>query len=378
MIRHLARLHLLLVLLLLVAACAGPPPTPVSLPAPATPTPAEEPPLPTPEPPERVRIAFVGDVLLGGGLDGLLAHHGADYPWRQVAPQLRAADLAIGNLETAVTTGGTPEPNKQFTFRSHPARLSGAARAGMDLWSLANNHSRDYGPEALQETLEHVRKAGMEPVGAGADLGEALQPVIREIGGLRIAVLAVSRVIPAAHWVAWEGHAGVAPGWDPTVVTKTVSEAAARADHVILLVHWGEEVTDHPRQADLDLAEAALDAGATLVVGHHPHVLQGIAWHGPKLVAYSLGNFIFPPVPRPLNQQTGILEVDLDRSGVRAARLVPYVIHQGQPRPAKPDESREILDRLNRLSKPFSTEIDADGLLRGEPPSGRPCPACVK
>jgi len=330
------------------------------------------------EPSPRVRIAFVGDVLLGGGLDSLLNKRGADYPWQHVAAHLQSADLAIGNLETAVTTGGSPEPEKQFTFRSHPSRLAGAARAGIDIWSLANNHSRDFGPDALMETVELVRRAGMEPVGAGPALADALQPVIREVHGLRIAVVAVSRVIPAPHWVAWEGNPGVAPGWDPDVVKEAVAKAAAEADHVILLVHWGEERVDQPRAADIDLARIALEAGATIVVGHHPHVLQGIDWTGSRLVAYSLGNFIFPDAPRPLNQQTGILTLELDRSGVRDARLTPLVISQGQPGPPTVDQTKAILERLDRLSEPFGTRIDREGKLEPKPTSGRACPACVK
>lgn len=362
----------LLLLCLLLFGCSAPP-EPSRAPE-VVPVQVETPPPPDPT----VRLAFVGDILLGEGLAGIMAKRGDDYPWEHVAPILKQADLAIGNLETAVTTGGQPEPDKQFTFRSRPSTLAGAARAGIDILSLANNHSRDFGPEALLETIRHVEEAGMKPVGAGADLAQAIRPALVEVGGLKLAFLGFSRVIPETHWVAWEGNPGVAPGWDPKVVGQAVADARKEADAVILLIHWGEELKDQPRPADAELAEMLLRQGATLIIGHHPHVLQGIAFRDSKLVAYSLGNFIFPTTPRSINQETGILEVTLTRSGVTEARLTPFFMEggSGKPRPAKAEESRRILERLDRLSRPWRTQVGSDGRI--SPPSGRPSPPRVQ
>lgn len=391
----------LLLLMLLLASCASPlstgkpqrPAEPPGAPAsahgqPDTPGPSHgqpdapgpshgEPYTPAPSPPEEptVRLAFVGDVLLGASLAAMAGRSGGDYPWQYVAPLLQEADLAIGNLETAVTTGGKAESNKQFTFRSHPSTLVGAARAGVDILSLANNHSRDYGAEALLESIRHLREASIHPVGAGADLEEAIRPVMVEKHGLRLAFLAFSRVIPETHWVAWEGNPGVAPGWDPKVVSQAVEKAGEEADLVVVLIHWGEERADEPRPTDVDLARLLRKSGADLIIGHHPHVLQGIDYADGQLTAYSLGNFIFT-TPRPLTDQTGILQVTLTRSGVTGARLTPFVIVGGQPRPAKPDQARQILNRLDQLSRPWKTRLDNEG--RVIPPSGRPQPSRVQ
>lgn len=364
------RIALFLAAILLLGCSAGHSQTPAK--PPVNPVTTQDEPY-TPTPPERpepsVRLAFVGDILLGASLAGLLESKGAGWVWEHVAPQLREADLAIGNLETALSTGGTPEPNKQFTFRSHPSTLDGAVWAGIDLFSLANNHSRDYGPEALLETIRHLTAAKIDPVGAGADLEAAIRPVIKEVGGLRLAFLAFSRVIPETHWVAWKGNPGVAPGWEPKVVRQAVEAARAEADHVIVLIHWGEERQDQPRPTDVELAHLLQESGATLVIGHHPHVLQGIDGRHSKLIAYSLGNFIFTS-PSPRTDESAILEVTLDRTGVTAVKATPLIIENGQPRPAKPAESRRILERLDSLSRPWSTRLTGDGQL--SLPSGRP------
>jgi poly-gamma-glutamate capsule biosynthesis protein CapA/YwtB (metallophosphatase superfamily) len=308
------------------------------------------------------QLAIVGDILLGGGLAGTLASKGPDWPWRKAAPLLWEADLTLGNLETAVTAGGAPA-SKQYTFRSDPRTLSGPANAGMDILSLANNHSLDYGQAALLETIQHVRDAAMLPVGAGRDATEALAPVILNVKGLKIAVLGFSRVLPFGHWAAGEKHAGLAPGWDPKVVVNAIRQAKASADVVVVLVHWGEEVKAEPRQADIDLAGQMIAAGATVVAGHHPHVLQGIDRRGTSLVAYSLGNFIFTTVPRRLNQETGILQVTVDRQGVREARFTPLYIAGGQPGPVPVPLRRQILGRLDRLSQRWQTRVAPDGTI---------------
>ncbi|HWI60719.1 MAG TPA: CapA family protein [Symbiobacteriaceae bacterium] len=304
-----------------------------------------------------VTVALVGDILLN---DAVLAGRGADYPWQRVATRLRQADLAIGNLETAVSARGTPAADKLYTFRSHPSALAGAQRAGLDVFSLANNHALDYGPEALLDTIEHVRAAGLAPVGAGRDSDEALRPAIINVDGFRVAVLAFTRVIPAPGWVAGFRHPGMATGWEPEPVLTAIRNARARADAVIVLMHWGEEMKEHPRPADADLARAMAKAGATVVAGHHPHVLQGFEWQGQSLIAYSLGNFIFTRSTSPAGRETGILTVTLGRRGVRKARFLPLTIEAGQPRPVGPESKAEMLHRIKSLS---TAKITRTGLL---------------
>lgn len=340
-------------LLLWMTGCAAP-----------TLTPAPPPTASAPKPPAEVTIAFVGDILL---TDEVLAGRGADHPWARAARQLKEADLAIGNLESAVSTRGAPVPDKQFTFRSPPSALAGAARAGMDVLSLANNHSLDYGPEALLDTIDHVKVAGIHPVGAGKDLDEAIKPVTLNVNGLTISILAFTRVIPEGGWVAGYKHPGLNPGWEPKPVLSAIRDARAKSDAVIVLIHWGEEMQDHPRPTDVELADGMIAAGATVVAGHHPHVLQGIRRQGRSLVAYSLGNFIFTDSSSPLGRQSAILTVKLGKQGVSHARVTPLTIAAGQPLPAPRAEAREILERLRLLSQP-TTLITPTGKVTATPP----------
>lgn len=341
----------LLMLFGIMTGCAAP--------TASAPPPVAPPPVATPQPPEEITIAFVGDILL---TESVLAGRGADHPWARVAKQLKEADLAIGNLETAVSTRGAAVPHKQYTFRSPPSALAGAARAGIDVLSLANNHTGDYGPEALLDTIDHVKEAGMHPVGAGKDLAAAAQPVILTAKGRKIAVLAFTRVIPEAGWVAGHQHPGLNPGWEAKPVLAAIRKARAQADAVIVLIHWGEEMKDRPRPTDIELADEMIAAGATIVAGHHPHVLQGVHRQGQSLVAYSLGNFIFTNSSNPLGRQSAILTVKLGKQGVTHARLTPLTIVGGQPRPAPRAEARQILDRLRLLSRP-TTDIAPTGKI---------------
>jgi len=316
-----------------------------------------------------ITVALVGDLLL---TDAVLAGRGADYPWARVAGALQRADIAIGNLETAVSLRGAPVAGKQYTFRARPEALAGAARAGLDVVGLANNHAGDYGPEALLDTLAHARAAGLRPAGAGRDAAEALQPAIVEARGLKVAVLAFSRVIPEAGWVAGYQKPGLASGWDPAPVLAAVRKARREADAVIVLMHWGDEAKAQPRPTDVDLARQLTAAGAAVVAGHHPHVLQGFRWHGQGLVAFSLGNFIFTHSANPGARETGILTVRLGRCGVTRAQFTPLVIAAGQPRPPGREAAAQTTARLRQLSRAWGISITPRGDLA--PPRLRyPC-----
>ena len=358
----------LLLLIALLTACspAGAPTDSVS---PAAPEPqAEAPPPSEPEPAPELRLAFVGDILLGAGLEPVLQQHGPDWPWLHAAPILKRADFAMGNLETAVSSGGTPAPDKQFLFRSRPEVLIGAARAGIDVLGLANNHTLDYGAEALIDTINHVRTAYIHPVGAGKDAARAFTPVILEAKGLKVAVFGFTRVIPVGEWAAGEQHPGLAAGYDPAPVLQALDAIRGQVDIIVVQFHWGEELKEAPRQTDIDLAQELLAHGATIVIGHHPHVLQGIDLRDGRLVAYSLGNFIFTSVERRLNQETGILEVTVGREGVTGAHFTPMYITGGQPRPLDGAAADAVLERLGGLSRQWNTCLE-DGRVRA---------ACVK
>jgi poly-gamma-glutamate capsule biosynthesis protein CapA/YwtB (metallophosphatase superfamily) len=277
-----------------------------------------------------VRLAAGGDVTLGNGVATAIRQYGPRWPWRSVAPVLRAADIAVVNLETCVSTRGRPWPGKEFTFRGTPRSLRATARfAGVDVGSLANNHSLDYGRVAFADTLAYAERYGIHTVGGGASLRAARKPAILRRGGLRVAFLGFSDVRPPGFDAA-HGRSGATPAF-PRYIRADVRKAADRADVVVVYFHWGIELDRSPTARQRFLARVARRAGASVVLGAHPHVLQPRERRGSKFVAWSLGNFVFD-WHSPGTDRTGILRLGLGRAGVVSSRFLPARINWVQPR----------------------------------------------
>ncbi|HVV37454.1 MAG TPA: CapA family protein [Acidimicrobiales bacterium] len=287
------------------------------------------------------RLMAAGDVLLddteAAGIDAF-AH---------VSPPLADADLAIVNLETAVASAGTGSAqDKSYVFRTPLSAAGTLARAGVDVVNVANNHSLDFGPAAFVEGLDALRGAGVTPVGGGHDADEASAPVLRTIGGVRVAVLGASRVIADSGWIAGPGHPGVASAYDQRTLVKRVQRAKAEADVVIVVVHWGVELAPCPDATIVGLAKALRAAGATVVLGSHPHVLQPIVQDATGLVAYSLGNFVFHHRTGAAGD-TAVLDLGFDGARLVSVTTHPHLLASGPPRPADATASARIRAELN-------------------------------
>lgn len=303
----------------------------VEAPLPAVAAPA---PPPVVEVDRRWTLFAVGDVLMedteAAGID----------PFAAVDPPLASADLAVVNVEMAIATTGTPE-DKQFTFRAPPSAATTIAGAGVDVASLGNNHSLDYGLEAMFETVTHLAAAGVAPVGAGHDAEEAYRPATFTVKGTRVAVLGASRVFPREYWAAGRPDAGLASAYDEEAFLTAVAKAKESADVVIVNVHWGTELLPCPDEDVVALGTALIEAGASVVVGSHPHVLQPLVPHGGGLIAFSLGNFVFQQRTS-IDGDTGVLEVAFDGKEIVDHRLHPHRLDQGPPRPAGPLDAARI------------------------------------
>jgi poly-gamma-glutamate synthesis protein (capsule biosynthesis protein) len=310
-------------------------------------------------------IVFTGDVLLAASVGEAINRNGVHWPWERVRPFFEQADYVIVNLETSVARSTTGRPDdKQFTFRSEPRTLEGLAAAGVDLVTLANNHTLDYGRAALLETLEHLDQYGVEYVGAGANAVEAYAPHIVEFGALRLGFIGVSRVYPFDYWQATPTTAGVASGYDSALrqVLDAVDAVEPTVDALFVLVHWGAELAEAPRTIDRNFADSLLAHGVRGIIGHHPHVLQGfrVVDETGQLVAWSLGNFIFGS-RRDETRMSALLFVDVAQDGrIVGARVEPMFIDDVRPRPAA-ERSAQVLRRLRTLSAPFATHIDDSG-----------------
>jgi len=306
-----------------------------------------------------IKLAFVGDIMLGSTVEKTMRSNGLEYPFSGAIDYLTAPDLTAGNLENPITTGGTPAQNKQYVFKGSPDLLSPLKDAGFDVVSVANNHTLDQGAEGLLDTIRHLEEAGVPSVGGGNDDTEAYAPVLLEANGIKVAYLGISRVLPVTEWKADKNHPGVAEGYDPRRAVAAVEKAKEQADLVVVMVHWGVERAEDPVDEQTKLGKQLIDAGADLIIGSHPHVLQGFESYKGKWIAYSLGNFIFNVTATPRTKDTGVLDAVCTKSGECRLVFHPMVADQSRPAPADSVKAAEMIDYLTRIS--IGAKVDQDG-----------------
>jgi hypothetical protein len=274
---------------------------------------------------EPVTVAFGGDVHFEGTIGSRLAADPAT-TFGPIAAVLRRADLAVVNLETAITERGTPA-GKDFTFRAPPSALTALKAAGVDVATMANNHGLDFGPVGLRDSLAAARAARFPVVGIGRDADEAFRAHLTTVKGQRIAVIGATQVLDsslAAAWTAGDGKPGLASAYQEARLLAAVKAARASADTVIVDLHWGRELVNCPIDRQRALAPKLVAAGADVVVGSHAHILLG--------GGYLRGAFVFYARGGP-TAQSGVLLLTLRGRAVTASRWVPAVISNGIPIP---------------------------------------------
>ncbi|GGG55595.1 CapA family protein [Paenibacillus radicis (ex Gao et al. 2016)] len=313
---------------------------------------------------EKVRLAFVGDILLASSVEDQLKRYGDDFPYAKSLLYLSEPDITAGNLEYPVTEGGTPADDKSFVFKGSPRALPALRDAGFDVVSLANNHTLDQGVKGLFDTMSHLDEAGISHIGAGKDDTEAFTPVIKESRGIKIAYIGLSRVVPKTSWKADKNTPGVAETYDTTRAKAAIAKAKEQADLVVVMVHWGKEREDTPQQYQRDFAREYIDSGADLVIGSHPHVLQGFEKYKGKWIAYSLGNFIFSVYPKGNSGETGVLDATCTAKGDCDLQFHPMYADQAQPKPMEEKQAQTLIDRLTSIS--FKVKLRKDGTLVSE------------
>lgn len=350
-----------------------------------------------------------------GDLAPLRPLEGSSRAVEEVWDHLRSADLAMTNLELPLTTAGTPA-EKAITLRADPGIAASLARAGIDLVTVANNHALDYGTQGLTDTLRALRGVGIGAVGGGDDLAHALKPAVVFVRSTRVAVMGVASTLPPG-FAAAPGRPGIAPvrvrssflidsatldeqpGMSPWVQThlverdllrlcEEVSRVRPEVDLLVVQIHWGipngwcaafqGPLADYQRP----LAHALIDAGADLVVGHHPHVVHGVERYADGVVVYSLGNFLFHSMAADESLgleegypsydlaslstgealQSTILEVRLEDGHISALNFLPVQLNKdGEPEFLRGMEARVVLERLQTRSSDLTTEIVLDG-----------------
>ncbi len=290
------------------------------------------PPDPTATPDTRpVSVAVTGDIMLARTVNQqMLASHD-QFPFNFTGERLKGFDVTVGNLECVVSTLGTPIPGKPFTFEADPIGFQRLAAAGFDIVSVANNHSGDYGKGAFTDMLAHLPAWDITPVGGGANRQQAHQPVYRYSHSTMLGFLAYCAIEPPDYAATdtTPGHA-----WLTEEALKAdIAAARPNCDFLITFMHWGYEghlQADDPTQPYL--ARAAIDAGADLVVGCHPHVIQPHELYNGKLIVYSLGNFVFDYMTAPNFNECNVLTFNVLGSRLMDWQLVHATIGDwGQP-----------------------------------------------
>jgi len=316
-----------------------------------------------------ITVALAGDAMLGRGV-GL--HLAAVGPQGLFADGVRTAfagsDLAVVNLECCVSTRGRPWPGKRFHFRAPPHAVDALAGLGIGCVSLANNHALDFGYDALADTRDHLADAGIEAVGAGGNVEQARAPVVLKVAGTRVALMAITD--HPTDYAAGRDHPGVAyadlgsgvPDW----VVRQIRRLRDQADVVVVMAHWGPNMTTEPPFYIRRVARALVKAGATLVAGSSAHLFHGVG----SPIFYDLGDFIDDYAPHSsLRNDLGLMFlVTLDRSGPYRIEAVPLRLDYGYTRLAEGPDRAWIKDRITAACAEFGTHVTAtDGRFQLDP-----------
>ena len=306
-------------------------------------------------------ISFVGDISLaddweiipyydsrGEGVYGILGE--------EVVDIMKESNIMVANNEFTVSNRGSKLPNKYYTFRAKPERLSIYDEMGVDIVSIANNHAYDYGEKAFLDTLKYLKQYDIPYVGGGKDREEATKPYYFIANGYKIAFVAATR---AEKYIltpeATKNSSGVFRAYDPSLLIKTIKKVKKNSDFVIVLMHWGREDSHKLEDVQLKTGKKYIDAGADLIVGSHAHVLQGMEFYDGKLIAHNLGDFIFNRE----NKDTGILSVTISDEGNMSYEFIPCRQKNFKTTLLKGNNKLRVIKDMRDYS--INTTFDDDG-----------------
>jgi hypothetical protein len=303
----------------------------------ATPTMA-----PVPEPEKLAKVFFAGDIMLGRSVSDKIKKNGLEYPFAEIKKTVYFSDYAIANLEGPLTKlNGVPQDTMRFHF--DPALSDVLSAAGFDALSLANNHSSDQGTKGLAETVSNLSASKV------AHFGEADGSVARfSVSGKNISVI---------------GFDDVSGKINPVQTAKIIAQEKLATDIVIVYPHWGEEYKHTHSERQTMLAHSFVDAGADLVIGSHPHVVEGVEAYKGKPIFYSLGNLVFDQYFSPDTQRGLALSLNIGSAGLVSVDLLPYEIPQSQPIFAYGEPKAKALQELAKWSDSGLGEQIATGSL---------------
>ena len=312
--------------------------------------------LPEEPQPSEVLFSFAGDVMFSDHYTSAYDQYGisavAD---DKMLSAMRDSDLFMLNEEFPFSLQGEAMEDKQYTFRTDPRYVSIFQDLGVDMVSVANNHALDFGMDAFCDTLDTLKQAEISCIGGGYNITEASAPATCEVNGQTFAVFAATRVSPSYDWYATDSQPGMFQTYDPSMLNAAIAEADGQYDHVVVFIHWGIERNEYPEDYQRSLAKGYIDAGADLVLGCHPHILQGFEYYKDVPIVYSLGNYLFGS----RDGDTLLLQAVFPDDGAMEIRLLPCRRQNGIL--SAIEDPSALYRRLTELS--FGAEVSPEGIL---------------
>lgn len=301
----------------------------------------------------KITINAVGDIMLGDlpcnigfGVSSMIEKRGSLFPFEQCTEILKKGDIVFGNLEVVLSKYDMAEdPFPSIVLRGQPESAEGLSAAGFNILSLANNHIMQHGRRAVDETIDTLKRYGIEIIGLEISEKAIKNSVIIEKKGIKFGFLGYNQrpqqyFVDSPLYVA--GH--------PEIILNDIKELKKNADIIIVSLHWGDEFIDYPSIEQAVLAHKIIDSGANIILGHHPHILQGIETYGNGIIAYSLGNFIFD-MNQPRFRKTIILTISIDGLNQIKYDIVPVMINSNyQPLPLDEKSGAAIISHVEALS----------------------------
>lgn len=307
-----------------------------------------------------VHILAGGDILLDRGVDKYLEEKGFDHPYTGIKNEIKKSDIAFANLECPLTGRGKPALKRpELIFKGSTGNASALKAAGFDILNLANNHIMDQGREGLQDTIELLESGGIRALGAGYTRSEARKPVFIEKGSTRIGFLGYNDFPPEGYMID-EDKADVARP-DMKTLGEEVKAARQQCDFLVVSFHWGKEFDSYPGERQREMAHAAIDSGAGIILGHHPHVLQGVEEYKGRLIFYSLGNFVFDRQLHEGTDEAVMVDMTVEDGECKEVRIIPVRIEECRPIIVRGQEAETILGRYRDLSEGYGAELERNG-----------------
>lgn len=316
-----------------------------------------------------IQLMAVGDIMLGDspmcygfGVHSKIEKHGPVFPFEHVKEALNSADIAVGNLEVAISSFDDREHSfKQIQYRAQPSAVEGLKAAGFDVLSFATNHTMQHGKEAVGRSVELLHEAGIAVTGLEWPERKIANACIKEAAGRRLGFLNYN-FRPQQYFID-------PPLWkEPSeeLVISEVQRLQKEVDLVIVCLHWGDEFIEYPSPEQVQLGRKIIDNGASIILGHHPHILQGVERYGNGVIAYSLGNFVFD-MWQPRLRRSMILSVTIEPNNECRYECIPvYINKQHQPELLRGAERGAALEYIDELSSGISDDVSTVAKYRSE------------